>query len=382
MLFAFAQVFGQTATSDCSSLTVTYVPFPPSNVFGLNIVIPNGLKNGLTGSGGFFCNSAKGTKGLFLARRFFLEKKTNGVWSQVSTTSQYSATFPNLPLGTYRVLIEYPRADLSACDGAPVPTEVFDLLTGNLFGLLGTYSGGATSNFLVRTNEVVVGAPTQSDVQWSFLNGNGSQILPNLFDPNEPIKIDASACKNFDIYGIAIQEFLPNGSLGNWRALNNVSWWLNNATTPLGVVDLRALWDPLYSTQFADPNWQFFSGNTYRVQVALSNSNCTSWAELMQTFYVCPSSWNCRAGNEQVKIDPAIAPNPTSQKFRLQGFNWDASSDKDELVITDIAGRSIKTFRDVRDNEFDVSDLTTGIYFVTVLRSNRKLFTKKLMVNH
>ena len=32
--------------------------------------------------------------------------------------------------------------------------------------------------------------------------------------------------------------------------------------------------------------------------------------------------------------------------------------------------------------EFDVSDLNTGVYFVSVLRDKHKLFTKKLMVSH
>jgi Secretion system C-terminal sorting domain len=54
---------------------------------------------------------------------------------------------------------------------------------------------------------------------------------------------------------------------------------------------------------------------------------------------------------------------------------------KDKLIIPDLTGRLVKNFKTIQNNEFDVSDLTTGVYFVSVLRDDHKLFTKKLMVS-
>ena len=54
---------------------------------------------------------------------------------------------------------------------------------------------------------------------------------------------------------------------------------------------------------------------------------------------------------------------------------------KDELTIFDLTGRLVKNFKTIQANEFDVSDLNSGVYFVTVLRDEHKLFTKKLIVS-
>ncbi len=375
--FAWMQANGQTATSNCSQVIVTQIPNPPTPPLGQPIVIPDGMGFCV---GNFPASCCRITPDLFEARRFFLEvKDNNGNWSQVSTNPQYSTTFSNLNHGTYRVLIEFPTIDYAFC-GA-VPTEVYDIFTSQLLGHLGTYINTPPSTHLIYTNEVVVGAPVQSDNQWSFLDGNGIVLSSILFDPNEQIRIDATACKHFDKYDVAIQEFWPDGTPHRWRSKSGnlgINGLISHAQIPLGVEDIRLVFNP--ST--TDPNWQFIPGNTYRVQVAISNSTCTSWIDNLQTFFLCYPTWGCREGIDQAKVEPVISPNPVSRSFKIEGIEFNPVSNvKDALVIHDLTGRLVKNFKTIQNNEFDVSDLSTGVYFVSVLRDNHKLFTKKLMVS-
>ena len=82
------------------------------------------------------------------------------------------------------------------------------------------------------------------------------------------------------------------------------------------------------------------------------------------------------------KPKPSISPNPVARAFKVEGLTFNpVKSVTDELVISDLMGRVVKNFSNITGNEFDVSDLTTGAYFVTVLRDKHKMFTKKLMVS-
>ena len=228
--------------------------------------------------------------------------------------------------------------------------------------------------------------PAQSDVDFTFLNGNNNLILASMFDPGEPIRIDATACKNFDRYGVMIQEFWPGQIPGNFRARNafvpssavNSIGLIDNAQVPLGILDLKdELWNPNNEME-----WVFVPGNTYRVQVVISNSKCASWTKKLDPFLFCYPTWGCRGGNSESKIEPTISPNPVSRTFKVDGIEFNpVSTLKDELEIHDLTGRLVKNFKTIQNNEFDVRDLTTGVYFVSVLRDNHKLFTKKLMVS-
>jgi hypothetical protein len=172
-------------------------------------------------------------------------------------------------------------------------------------------------------------------------------------------------------YRVRIQHFLEEQ--GNCINLFGVS----NAQRPLGIEDLRQLWNPN-----SDPNWAIVPGNTYRVQVTISNSNCASWVDNLQTFLLCYPSWGCREGVAHDKIEPTMSPNPVSQSFKVEGIDFNPVLGlDDELNIYDLTGRLVKSFKTIQYNEFNVSDLTTGVYFVSVLRDEHKLFTKKLIVS-
>jgi hypothetical protein len=234
------------------------------------------------------------------------------------------------------------------------------------------------------SNEVVVGAPDQSDNVVKFLDGNGRYIYNNAtldryFDPSESISIDARESRLFDQYQISIVEFEggnPN-SPARSRSLGNTGW-INNFTRPLGIEDLRAVWDPTGN----DPNWQFTVGNAYRLQVTIRNSACGSLVDNFQWFYICNAAQLCRGGTDKAVVSASISPNPVTNTFIVNGFVFNPTPlVKDQLEIYDLAGKLVKKMDNIKGNEFEVNDLTSGAYFISVLRDNQKMFTKKLIIS-
>ena len=128
--------------------------------------------------------------------------------------------------------------------------------------------------------------------------------------------------------------------------------------------------------------WIFTPGNTYRLQIALSNNACPSWTEVISDFFICQAGFGCRAGGEK-KADNKIvlSPNPASNKFRLDEINF-ADVRNCDVFISDISGREIQRFRNVKTNEFALNGLSNGIYIVNITADNRRLFSSKLVVNN
>ena len=72
----------------------------------------------------------------------------------------------------------------------------------------------------------------------------------------------------------------------------------------------------------------------------------------------------------------SVYPNPTSSNFSLS---------KKVLAVSvyDITGKQVKQFTNnvVKSNNFSVTDLNTGIYFIKIKEENNKVNTKKLLIN-
>lgn len=76
---------------------------------------------------------------------------------------------------------------------------------------------------------------------------------------------------------------------------------------------------------------------------------------------------------EAIKI--VLYPNPTADRFHIQG-----SENVDKVVVSDHLGRSVLSSHPNASNfEVDISDLSTGLYYVT-LESEGRLTFKKLVV--
>ena len=84
------------------------------------------------------------------------------------------------------------------------------------------------------------------------------------------------------------------------------------------------------------------------------------------------------ANNDFILENESITlyPNPTSRNFSL-------SNEVLEVSIYNITGKQVKKYtkKVVQSNSYLVSDLTTGIYFVRIRKTNNQLFTKKLSIN-
>ena len=71
-----------------------------------------------------------------------------------------------------------------------------------------------------------------------------------------------------------------------------------------------------------------------------------------------------------------------SQTFKIDGIVFNSILNvNEELTIHDLTGRLVKKFKTMQNDAFDVSDLNTGVYLVSMFRDNHRLFTKKLMIN-
>jgi Secretion system C-terminal sorting domain len=153
--------------------------------------------------------------------------------------------------------------------------------------------------------------------------------------------------------------------------------WTNGTISD--PIDLSYFW------QLGNPGWQFEESHAYTVQFVVENRQCRNGIEIPGTwnnndriFFICPSYYVCRFGEDQKEI--AISPNPANSFIRLQNFEPDLDRDY-QLVVTDLAGRSVKTVH-LTSGEVDVSGLQNGMFVVSVLREGKNMFTSKLVVNH
>ncbi|MGB3344695.1 MAG: T9SS type A sorting domain-containing protein [Aequorivita sp.] len=78
--------------------------------------------------------------------------------------------------------------------------------------------------------------------------------------------------------------------------------------------------------------------------------------------------------SENSLSDLIVFPNPTQEKLILQS----AANDLDAVYITDINGRVVISIKKLVSKEVDVSNLKSGMYFITITSSEGKI-TKKFI---
>jgi hypothetical protein len=361
-------------SADCSSIEVASLPSFPQDIFGQNV----GFKRGRDPNNNFQCAYIVTTYGAPANNnwkpRYFLEKKTGNAWFTDAGPQVVSSRFSNLQFGaTYRIAVEFPQYKLEQCNsGFNGRTPCFLTGSGVFIGFWGEWSGT-----LMRTNEITMGATQQSDLAFSYLNGNGSILNSRWFDPGENVSINTSASKNYDKYSVAIQEFYPDGvTPGRWRALGNGGYggWIQGQMPP--TIDLsNNLWD-------IGTGWVFNPLFTYRLQIVVSKDNCPSWTQSLDNFFICNAGFGCRAGGEN-KADAkiVISPNPVSNKFRIDGVIFNEIKEC-RVSISDMSGKEIQRFTDMSSNEFTINTLANGIYIVSVMTDNQRLFSSKLVINN
>jgi Secretion system C-terminal sorting domain len=295
------------------------------------------------------------------------KKQPNGNFSVVVSSFDVAGnnfTWTNLAPGEYAV-----------------SAAVFSCSTQRCFNTQGQLLGFKVFvSAVTASNSVILGLSEQSDIAFNFLDANGSTIFGNtqFFAPNEEVKINTSAIKNYDKYLLAIQEFYPDGvTQGRWRGFGNGGYggWQTGQ-----MPNIVSLTNDLWS--IGGTGWQFIPGYSYRLQIVLSKDACPSWTQSLPFFYICQSGWGCRAGGEKKKDNKIIlSPNPASNKFRLDGINF-IDTKNCSVSISDISGKEVQRFNDVTTNEFAINGLMNGVYIVSITADNRRLFSSKLVVNH
>ncbi len=296
-------------------------------------------------------------------------------------TQNNSGFFPNLYVGTFIVdVFDASEEHNSICftQGFPAgqtvvsPFKVFDIL-GRFVGFEargGIFSGLEGSHR--RTNDIIVGQSRLVDNDWLFTERFSTSRFGNLpvFQPTDIVRIDATKSKNYNKHYLAIQEFWPDGTQGRWRAkeFGGYGGWINGS---MGTENLSDIWD-------GGTGWGFLENNKYQVQVVIQNSNCPSWTQVLQNFIVC--STLCRVGGESNPREISISPNPVSNKFNINGIDFNVEKDY-QVLISDMSGKILKHFEQVTNNEFDVASMQNGIYIIQVRNKNQRLLSSKLVIN-
>lgn len=108
------------------------------------------------------------------------------------------------------------------------------------------------------------------------------------------------------------------------------------------------------------------------VQLAIEYTSDNLFALLIDDFKVSSPE---TAGTNDLNLDKLlIYPNPVTEGFKLSYPNGKFNENNLKLKLTDLNGRTIKSF--TKDDIYDVSDLTKGIYLLEVTDGKQILRTK------
>jgi hypothetical protein len=89
--------------------------------------------------------------------------------------------------------------------------------------------------------------------------------------------------------------------------------------------------------------------------------------------------WNGPLSNENPNfVDETILyPNPSQGKFTIKGLKYNS-----EITIFDTKGSKVANFQSFNENEtFDVNQLQSALYYLTIKNENQPTIVKKLLIN-
>ncbi len=288
----------------------------------------------------------------------------------VTVRTQNCPLFTNITTrGIHRIGIQLPVAvpGSGGCAGGFVTINS----TSNAF--LG-YHGSYINAPFVFTNTFIVGATTTADNNFTFIDP-GETASESTYDAGEIVKISNLTSRNYDLWYLAIFE---NGPIYNRS--RGIGW--STGTMPNNF-NLTNVWNDGNPTT----GWKFEPNHSYTVQYVTENSLCRNgiefnpggnWNGRDRTFFICAPGTGCRIGEDAQKI--VLSPNPASSVVRLLNLEMDAGSEY-RLTITDLAGRAVRNTTLI-SNEVDISELTYGMYVMTIERDGKRILTDKLVVNN
>lgn len=291
---------------------------------------------------------------------YYLQKKTDaGGWTEIAGPT-FSPVFENLEKGTYRVRMLLPTRDVTC--GTPI--EVYNLL-GQFLGYKAMYPPPS-----YYTNEVVVGPTDASDIGFTFID-NQPDPNPTTYDFGEPVKINTSASKNYDLWWLAIFERGPQ-----YNRYYSYGW--HHGRVPNDVLDLSAIWESGIGDFFR-------TSHSYEIQWVVENRYCRNgieypneggWNDYYDEFFVCPAGSGCRPQKGEQQVD--LVPNPAVATVRLAHFH-PAEGKRYEYQVFDLTGQLVVE-QILRGTELDVSALPAGMYLLTVLEEGYPLLSRRLVI--
>ncbi len=334
----------QTAEGGCTSVElIDGVPSYPNNAYIDPYLVGCGYCNG--------CNKMLNPQYYQSPKtaQFLLQILDGESWSGVGGW-QTSTEFDDIEEhGWYRVAVRVPQYLSAFCTGGWI--KIYNYLDQHV-----GYEGEWAST--IYSNMVTVGETEQSDVTWEFIDPNSN----DLFDSGDEVEMNTLGTINYDNWWVAIFE---NG--GQNRYASN-GW--TGGLIPGNQFDLLFFWNDKTGTNFSE------IPVSYTVQFAISSRCDTEWTNLDKNFAMCPNGTGCRIGGSD---DLEIAPNPASTYFSLSNFH-PAESSGYHITLTDMNGRILKTFSQDIQQQFDVSDLPSGLYIVQIWENADRIFTTRLSV--
>ncbi len=293
--------------------------------------------------------------------RYYLDRYNfaTGAWTLNAKPYQSCNEFTGLAHGTYRMRVQRPVdiGGAGGCEGGHVKAY-------NTAGQFIGWRGAYTNAPIYTSNSVVVGASIDGDISCTYID---IQTPTNyLFNSNQAVILNTAGTINYDRWWLAIFE--KGGQNRYWSQ----GWTFG--PIPLDQLNLTTLVGGAFG---GGPNgFEPFTTATYQVQFAIATGFNEAWVECPSVFNVCPPGLSCRSIDDE---PIAISPNPASSSFHIS--NLDLNSENTySLRVTDLSGRTVKSYAQISQEDVDIAELSNGLYIVNILEGDNRIYTSKLSV--
>ena len=267
----------------------------------------------------------------------------------------YSApyTINNLSKGKYRVKLFKPIMVTTAnCQNGRI--KVYNG-NGQEIGFVSLYDDDPD----ITSNGVWVGEAEISSADVSF---NNQGYNPNAFDSGQVVKVNITSDYKWTGWrGVIRDEQTLEEYETGWQNVNNNQ-------------------GPFYVSQV----WEDGGGDafkplhSYKATIWVTNNQCEAWKSYNMPFFICPAGTGCRLQDKELSID--FYPNPATDHIVLQGLDHIHPGDRIEATIVDVIGKVVKNIPNLQKTQISVSDLNSGMYYLSVFRNQKQVSTEKLII--
>jgi hypothetical protein len=205
-------------------------------------------------------------------------------------------------------------------------------------------------------NNIAITTASTYDVKFNRVTGEYSFKVPT-----------------FALVGAATPTGWPTGTPGEIDAAaltttDGVNYTIANVALTVGPCKFRAdnAWDVNFGAA-AFPSGIGTQGGA-NIEVTAANNYDVSLNRVTGAYNFTPSLSVSQFGIDAV----SVYPNPTASNFSING-NFEKAQ------VYNISGQLVKTFVSIDNNQFSISDLSTGLYLIRVSDANNNYKTLKLI---